>query len=87
MTDRLVEELEAPVALAGRLHQVRASVGVVIDRADVIDAEDMLARADAAMYVAKRGGKGRIVVDDASGFGASSASRAASSTSCAAPSS
>lgn len=87
VTDRLVEVLEAPVALADRLHQVRASVGVVIDRADVIDAEDMLARADAAMYVAKRGGKGRIVVDDASGFGASSASRAASSTSCAAPSS
>ena len=61
---RLHDALEAPVVLAGELRVVRASLGVVIDRDDANDADALLVRADAAMYAAKRAGKGRLVIDD-----------------------
>jgi diguanylate cyclase (GGDEF)-like protein len=72
----LLEDAAAPVAAAARIaaalapgivqagtpHPVRASVGVASVSADEppIGADALLARADAAMYVAKRAGKGTV---------------------------
>ncbi|MBJ6984048.1 diguanylate cyclase [Luteimonas sp. MC1750] len=54
----------APVALAdGSTLQLTGSIGVAVQDGHP-DYERVLARADAAMYAAKRGGRDRVVVDD-----------------------
>jgi diguanylate cyclase len=59
---RMLAELAAPVLLAGQTYQPAASMGVTIgDPADAtLTATVLLNRADAAMYTAKRAGKGRL---------------------------
>jgi diguanylate cyclase (GGDEF)-like protein len=55
---RLAEAIAKPVTAGGRLLEVRASVGVVIERDPSIEPEALIARADAAMYTEKhRGGR------------------------------
>jgi diguanylate cyclase len=60
---RIAAVLAAPFLVQGREWAVRASVGVCAAPADepTADAEQVLALADAAMYSAKRAGKGRVV--------------------------
>jgi diguanylate cyclase (GGDEF)-like protein len=53
LTDRIGRQLAEPVLVGGSLVEVGASVGVASGGLDD-DAEDVLARADAAMYRAKR---------------------------------
>ena len=48
--------------VGGRALRLRASVGVVSARAPDEDATALLARADAAMYGAKRAGKNQVRV-------------------------
>ena len=55
----LLEELRLPFRLAGAALQVGASVGISLFPADALDASDLLKHADAAMYQAKRAGRGR----------------------------
>ena len=55
----LLEELRLPFRLAGAELQVGASVGISLFPADALDAGDLLKHADAAMYQAKRAGRGR----------------------------
>ncbi len=59
-------ELEATVRLPGNgdevLVDLTASVGVAV--ASAVDADELLRRADAAMYVAKRTGRNRVVPAD-----------------------
>jgi diguanylate cyclase (GGDEF)-like protein len=43
---------------------VSLSIGVAVAEPDVIDTEDLLARADASLYAAKAKGRDRIYVDD-----------------------
>jgi diguanylate cyclase (GGDEF)-like protein len=43
---------------------VSLSIGVAVAEPETIDTEDLLARADASLYAAKRGGRDRIHVDD-----------------------
>jgi diguanylate cyclase (GGDEF)-like protein len=59
---RLLESLGEPFTLAGHDVAVQASVGVAELAADAgpVSAEVLLARADMAMYAAKRGGKARV---------------------------
>lgn len=60
LADRLVERLSMPVRLGdGREACVGASVGIASFPRDAADAACLLRAADAAMYTAKRGGKGR----------------------------
>jgi len=54
---RIVAALREPLAVEGLLLEVRASVGVSTFPRDAATAEDLLRHADAAMYVAKGGGK------------------------------
>jgi diguanylate cyclase (GGDEF)-like protein len=51
------------VAAGSDLLSVTASVGVTTSRAQELDPEAMIARADAALYQAKHGGRNRVAVD------------------------
>ncbi|HYJ75714.1 MAG TPA: GGDEF domain-containing protein, partial [Kineosporiaceae bacterium] len=63
--ERVLAALTRPVTLAGRVLLPRASAGLVVvaPSEDAVSADVLLHRADAAMYEAKREGKGRLVVD------------------------
>jgi diguanylate cyclase (GGDEF)-like protein len=58
---RIIEALQMPVAIAGRDHFVRASVGVTMFPDDGNSIEDLTRNADLAMYQAKEGGRARVV--------------------------
>ena len=63
---RLESSVAAPIAHLGRVVTVTASVGVVFHRPDdVIDSEEMVRRADAAMYRVKHSGRSDVAVFDA----------------------
>ncbi|WP_339570876.1 diguanylate cyclase domain-containing protein [Pseudokineococcus sp. 5B2Z-1] len=64
---RVVRALEEPVVLADGAHAVGASVGACAASGAVpgLGAEEVLRRADAAMYAAKRAGRGRVRLDGA----------------------
>lgn len=59
--DRLAARLRAPVRLKGEAVSARASVGIAMARPGVVP-DELLRQSDAAMYAAKRAGKGRQVV-------------------------
>ncbi len=65
IAERIVEVLQAPFSLAERDVFVTASVGIALGGEMCGDAEELLRRADAAMYVAKNKGKDRFVVFEA----------------------
>ena len=60
MTQRLLEVIAEPVVLQGRSFHLSGSLGVSVYGEDAHDATALLRNADAAMYVAKEGGKGRV---------------------------
>lgn len=62
--ERLLTALSAPVVVGGRPVRISPSIGVAIRSAGQDSAARLLQCADAAMYAAKRGGKGRYVVFD-----------------------
>ena len=45
--------------------QVTVSIGVAVSEPDVVDTDDLIARADAALYAAKASGRDTVFVDDA----------------------
>ncbi|HKT04667.1 MAG TPA: EAL domain-containing protein [Rugosimonospora sp.] len=55
---RVLAELETPVAIGERLVRARASIGLAMSGPDCHGPMELLARADTAMYHAKRGGSG-----------------------------
>ena len=57
--DKLRASLAAPATIMGRLVHVTASIGIAIFPDDGDDIERLLARADSAMYHAKRAGRAR----------------------------
>ncbi|HEX6347146.1 GGDEF domain-containing protein [Umezawaea sp.] len=62
--NRVLDALRSPHQTQGREHEVRASVGIAhrTTQDATVTADDMLGSADAAMYTAKRLGKGMVVV-------------------------
>jgi diguanylate cyclase (GGDEF)-like protein len=50
LAQRLADAIAKPVTAGGRLLQVRASIGVVIERDPATEPEALIARADAEMY-------------------------------------
>ena len=57
--ERIVEALTEPLRLQGKQLSVRASLGIAVAQdATAGDADDLIRNADAAMYIAKRDGKG-----------------------------
>ena len=61
---RIIDNLQQPVTLGHRAVPVSASVGVAVLAAEdaTVSADDMLRRADVAMYQSKRAGKGRVSI-------------------------
>jgi len=65
VVERILHEIEQPFTIAGREVHAGASIGVALNYASGKDtAESMLRDADAAMYRAKTGGRGRYEVFD-----------------------
>lgn len=59
---RLAAALAEPYAVSGTEARVSASIGIAVAAPAVEDAGTLLRRADAAMYAAKREGKGRVAM-------------------------
>ncbi len=64
IAQRIVEMLQRPVNIAGRDHQVRASIGITIFPDDANTLEAVMRNADLAMYQAKDAGRSRAVFFD-----------------------
>ncbi|MEZ4332522.1 MAG: EAL domain-containing protein [Myxococcota bacterium] len=62
LATNLVESMGQPVPFEGRTIPCSASVGVSFLPEHGLDVEDLVKAADAALYVAKEGGRGRYVV-------------------------
>jgi diguanylate cyclase (GGDEF)-like protein len=59
IADKVLAALREPIVLRGRQHLITASVGIATFPRDASSAEDLLKRADAAMYAAKGDGRDR----------------------------
>ena len=64
IAQRIIESLQRPVNIAGRDHQVRASIGITRFPEDGTTIEELLRNADLAMYQAKHSGRSRAVFFD-----------------------
>jgi diguanylate cyclase (GGDEF)-like protein len=60
LAQRLLEALREPFVVNNREVFVPASIGIADNGADVLEADEMLSRADIAMYAAKSRGRNRI---------------------------
>jgi diguanylate cyclase (GGDEF)-like protein len=65
LADRILGLLAQPVDIGGRQVPVKASLGLVVGEPGAKDADELLRKADAAMYVAKHGGKNRVAMHSA----------------------
>ncbi|HZV72368.1 MAG TPA: EAL domain-containing protein [Conexibacter sp.] len=65
IAERIAEAFRLPFELDGRPHHLSVSVGVVFVKGGQASAPEVLRDADAAMYRAKGGGKGRFELFDA----------------------
>jgi len=54
LVERLEEAIAVPVLVEGARAQVGASIGLVLSDGEEVDPEDLVLRADQAMYRAKR---------------------------------
>jgi len=57
LAQRIVPTLAAPISLAGQMHSVTCSIGISIFPQDGLEADELLQRADIAMYRAKEIGR------------------------------
>jgi diguanylate cyclase (GGDEF)-like protein len=64
LAQRVTQALAEPMTLGGQVTRVGASVGVALLDAQVVDREDLMQRADLAMYRAKAAGRGGYSVYD-----------------------
>ena len=59
VAERIVKRLSAPYTVDGLTVRLGASVGIATFPTDSADAQDLLRKADVALYAAKEGGRGR----------------------------
>jgi diguanylate cyclase (GGDEF)-like protein/PAS domain S-box-containing protein len=60
LAQRLLDSLREPFVIEGREIPARASIGIADSSADALDADELLCRADIAMYAAKSRGRDRL---------------------------
>ena len=65
IAERITEAVRLPFEIDGRPHHLSISIGLVFATGGMASATEVLRDADAAMYRAKAGGKGRFEVFDA----------------------
>jgi diguanylate cyclase (GGDEF)-like protein/PAS domain S-box-containing protein len=59
VAERILEDLRQPLTVAGKELVVRGSIGIsILDGSSAASADELIRDADAAMYIAKRDGKG-----------------------------
>ncbi len=59
VAERILEDLRPPLTVAGKELALRGSIGIsILERGSTASADDLIRDADAAMYIAKRDGKG-----------------------------
>lgn len=58
LADRLVQALGQPTEIEAHALQIGASIGIVLSPGDGTEAEELLRKADSAMYLAKATGRG-----------------------------
>jgi diguanylate cyclase (GGDEF)-like protein/PAS domain S-box-containing protein len=63
---RFLAQLAVPIVLGNRRVAIGASIGIAVGDADSLMPDDLLRRADVAMYVAKARGKGQYALFDPS---------------------
>lgn len=66
LAHKLLELLKAPVSLSGYEYQCEASIGIAMFDGDSLSREELLKRADSAMYEAKSAGRNRVRFHDPS---------------------
>ena len=62
VAERMLAALNEPCTVGGQAVRLRASVGVAVGADPIEEAEDLLHRADLAMYAAKGGGKNHVQI-------------------------
>lgn len=62
LAERIVGEMRAPFLVGGEEVFVTASIGAVLSDRGEVEGEELLRRADVAMYQSKRGGKDRCAL-------------------------
>lgn len=64
LAHRIVNTIAAPYSINGQLIQIGVSIGIALSPHDGLDLEQLIACADAALYQAKRQGRGGVVFWD-----------------------
>jgi diguanylate cyclase (GGDEF)-like protein len=66
--ERIVDQIGRPFRIGGNNTAIGASIGIALANADALSVDDLLRKADMAMYEAKAGGRGQYMIfnDDVS---------------------
>ncbi|HWV21401.1 MAG TPA: diguanylate cyclase, partial [Devosia sp.] len=62
--EELLRRLDQPVNLAGRPTRLSATIGMALAPADATDVDDLIAKADLALYKGKKAGRRQVVAFD-----------------------
>ncbi len=66
LSEQLIRFFDQPIALGGRMVSIGTSIGVAVMPGSSLTAEELLRRADVAMYLAKEFGRNRVAFYDPS---------------------
>ncbi len=64
LAEELLRRLDQPVIIAGRPTRLSATIGLALAPADATDVDDLIAKADLALYKGKKAGRRQVVAFD-----------------------
>jgi diguanylate cyclase (GGDEF)-like protein len=62
LAQKILDKIEQPIRVEGGSVTISASIGISISPDDGLDAEELLKKADTAMYVSKDNGRNKITL-------------------------